>query len=138
MVVIVIVAITATLVSQALPPAGRQALAQQADQLAAALDSARALSRTQEIPLTFKPTLQGYELLGLRPQDAGRGTQAWLVPGISLAACDGPARPIRLGPEPFIDRQCLMLTLEEQRTWLQTDGVGPFQVLTSPPPGARP
>lgn len=138
MIVIVIVAITATVVTQALPPAGRQALAQQADQLAAALDGARALSRTQEMPVTFKLNVQGFEFQGLRAHDPGQGPQQWLVPGISLASCDGPFRPFQVGPEPFINRQCLVLSLEDQRAWLQSDGVGPFEVLNVPPTGARP
>lgn len=105
--------------------------------LAALLDAARAQSRTTGIPVSWRPTAQGFEFQGLRPPAEGgppsglhTAGRAWLD-SQTLARIVRPAdaASLVLGPEPLIPVQRLELSLGERRLQLETDGLGPFRVV---------
>ena len=53
-------------------------------------------------------------------------TQRWLAEGVSAEVVG--ARAVALGPEPMIGAQRIVLSLEDRRLTLATDGLGAFVV----------
>ena len=60
----------------------------------------------------------------------------WLNPGVSAEVVG--ARALVLGPEPLIGAQTIVLSLDDKRLLLATDGLGPFVVGAEPTTDARP
>lgn len=144
MVVVAIIALAAGLASLALrDPAGTQ-LEREAARLSALLEAARTESRALGIAVAWAParlpegaalpagkqvndaeTLAQFHFVGL-PRGSALPTR-WLNPDVS-AEVQG-ATAVRLGPEPLIGAQRIVLRLDQQRLALATDGLGPFVVL---------
>ena len=154
MVVIAIIAIAAGVTSLALRDPAETQLEREAARLSALLESARTESRALGIAVAWAPaSLSGaaaaasperpeatalpahFHFPGL-PRSSGLPTR-WLNPEVS-AEVQGAAA-VRLGPEPLIGAQRIVLRLDRQRLSLTTDGLGPFVVqdrdaLASPTP----
>ena len=126
MVVLAIVALGTALVSLSLPDGDRRALSQDAERLAALLDSARAQSRVAGVPVHWHATPGGFAFDGL-PASAPPLPTHWLD---ARTQALGNA-PLTLGPDPIIGPQAVVLQLAGSRTPAQrvaTDGLRPFEV----------
>ena len=127
MVVIAVIAIGSAVASMALRDSGASALAREADRLAALLESARAQSRAAGVPITWRATATGFAWDGLPPGGPPLPTH-WLD---TRTRTVGNAA-LRLGPDPIIDAQAVVLTRPDQHSpqalRIASDGLRPFGV----------
>ena len=128
-VVVALVAIATAVASLSLRDPSASRLEQEAARLAALLESARAEARSTGIaarwePLTEQPDGAGFRFVGLAPSEAL--PTHWLQNGTAAQVIGSTA--VVLGPEPMIGEQRIVLSLQDQRLMLATDGVGPFVV----------
>jgi len=134
MVVVAIVALATAGVSLALRDSSATALEREGLRLSALLESARARSRTQGVPLLWRSNSSGFEFIGAPQQANTRDGLAearhWLQPDTrALITQPAGAQTLVLGPEPLIAAQRLVLVLGERRLTLGTDGLSPFAVV---------
>ena len=131
LVVIALVAIVSALASLALRDPSSSRLEQEGTRLAALLESARAEARASGLAVRWEPRPLGgeaaadFRFIGLPPSD--KLPQQWLGSGVRADVAG--ARAVVLGPEPLIGAQRIVLTLEDRRLVLATDGLGPFIVV---------
>jgi general secretion pathway protein H len=130
MVVVFIIAVAAAVTSLALRDPSATRLEHEAARLSALLESARAEARASGLAVRWEPRGAGNEdldfrFVGLPPSD--NLPQRWLSAGVSADVVG--ARAIVLGPEPLIGAQRIVLSLEDRRLVLATDGLGPFAVI---------
>jgi general secretion pathway protein H len=128
MVVMVIVGLSAALVSLNLPDPRPSRLEREADRLCALLESGRALSRASGQVVTWWPRAgQGdgaFEFVGV-PASAELPRQ-WLNAGVVAEVPSSPA--LLLGPEPILPAQTVVLRLDELRLTIASDGLQPFRI----------
>jgi len=133
MIVVTLIAIASAVASLALRDPRASQLEREAARLAALLESARAESRVLGVPILWVPRSAndiggaGFRFVGLPASQ--RMPERWLgedAPAVEIASVDGPARLVRLGPEPVIGAQRIALLLGDRRLVLATDGLGPF------------
>ncbi len=129
MVVVALVAIASGLATLALRDPAQTNLEREGARLAALLESARADARASGIAVRWQPRSgvadqQGFRFVGLPTSDAL--PENWLNEGVSAEVVGAPS--IVLGPEPLIPAQRIVLSLEDHRLVLVTDGLGPFEV----------
>ena len=89
----------------------------------------------QQVLLAAHPVqvgAEGFHFVGL-PASTELPDQ-WLNPGVSAEVLG--ARAVLLGPEPLIGAQRIVLSLDDQRLTLETDGLGPFLVSAEAAPQA--
>jgi general secretion pathway protein H len=128
MLVIAIVAVGAGVVSLALRDNAASRLEHEATRLAALLEAARAEARASGLParweLASADASDGahFRFVGLPP--SVRLPKHWLNDGVQAQVVG--ARALRLGPEPMIGAQRVVLQLDERQLVLATDGLGPF------------
>ena len=148
LIVIAIVALSVALISAALPDGDASKLEEEGARLTALLEMARAESRVSGAAVMWVP--RGAAGSGESAADAqGRplhfrfvGLPAalalpsrWLDERVSAQVMG--ARVIVLGPSAILPAQRIVLSLEQQRLELASDGLGPFAVAQSPAtPGA--
>jgi general secretion pathway protein H len=134
LVVIALIAIAAGVATFALPDPNARQLEQEAQRLAVLLESARADARAGGLAARWEPASAdasdgaGFRFIGLPP--TARMPQRWLGDGVSAEVVG--ARAVRLGPEPVIGAQRIVLRLAQRRLDLATDGLGPFTVVEAP------
>ncbi len=131
LVVVSIIALGTAAVSLAMRDDSLTRLEREAQRLAALLDAGRALSRASGSPVSWQPTPQGFRFDGLPPQTL---PSHWLQPQTRASI----SAPLRLGPEPLIGPQAVLLRVDDQTGALlqvRTDGIGPFTVqsVAAPP-----
>ncbi len=128
MIVVVLVALAASVVSLALRDPSETRLAQEGERLAALLESARAEARAAGLSVRWVPGTSGdgadFRFVGL-PASV-KLPDRWLDPRVSAEVIG--ARAVTLGPEALIGAQRIVLRLEDRRLELTTDGLGPFAV----------
>jgi general secretion pathway protein H len=131
MVVVAVMAIAAAVISLTIPDPQATQLEREGARLAALLESARAEARASGLTVRWEPRSDAsdeavdFRFVGLPPSQ--KLPQRWLAPGVRA---DVPgARAVQLGPEPLIGAQRIVLSLEERRLVLATDGLGPFVVV---------
>ncbi|HEX6706321.1 MAG TPA: prepilin-type N-terminal cleavage/methylation domain-containing protein [Albitalea sp.] len=129
LVVITLIAIASGLASLALRDPTANSLEQEGARLAALLESARAEARASGLAVRWEPKASDasagdFRFVGL-PSSSDL-PQHWLHPGVSADIVG--ARAVVLGPEPLIPAQRIVLSLEDRRLTLATDGLGPFEV----------
>lgn len=134
MVVVSIVALATAGVSLALRDSSSTQLEREGLRLSALLESARAQSRTSGVPLLWRSSGSGFELLGATPhanaRDALAGVRSWLHADTrALITQPAGAQTLVLGPEPLIAAQRLVLMQGDRRLTLGTDGLSPFAVV---------
>ena len=124
MIVVAIIAIAVGIVSMSLRDRAASKLEEESARLSALLEGARARSRSMGLEVTWLPRSDGsgFNFLGL-PDSIQLPTQ-WLDPGTRAEVMGGG--PLRLGPEPVIGAQRVVLQLEAHRLMLATNGLGPF------------
>ena len=131
--VLLIIVMVSGLASLALRDGGEATLEREAQRLAALLETGRAEARAGGLAVRF-------ELVGVADRTAGEADfrfvglppehalpRRWLDPEV-LARIDG-ARALRLGPEPLIGAQRIVLSLGQRQRVLATDGLAPFAVV---------
>lgn len=136
MVVVAVIALAAAVVSLALRDSAQDLLEQEGARLAALFESARAEARASGVavrwlprPLrTERPAVgeipADFTFVGL-PESTGL-PRRWLTRGVTATVIGAP--DVVLGPEPLIGAQRIVLSLDEHRLTLATDGLGPFVV----------
>ena len=129
LVVVTLIAIASGIASLALRDPAASQLEQEAARLAALLESARAEARASGRAVRWEPRGNpaggaDFRFVGL-PESA-KLPQKWLAEGVTADVIG--ARAVVLGPEPLIGAQRIVLSLEDRRLTLATDGLGPFEV----------
>jgi general secretion pathway protein H len=130
MLVVAILAIAAGMAALAMRDPDASRLDEEAARLSALLEGARARSRATGQAVSWVPLNSdgtGFAFNGLAP-DAGL-PQRWLDARTRAEVIGAPL--LRLGPEPVIGAQRLVLRLGERQLVLATDGLGPFSVQAS-------
>ncbi len=137
LIVIAIVAVGIGLVALALPDGERARLDEEAERLAALIETARAESRVSGAPVFWLPRRQGdaatdtagqplqFRFIGL-PRSLALPTR-WLDARTSAQVVGAPQ--LVLGPEAILPPQRVVLTLGEHRLELASDGLAPFGVV---------
>jgi len=147
-VVLVLIALASGLATLALRDGGQARLEQEAARLAALLEAGRAESRAFGVTVRFELSGAGSSADGNGPE-RGDGSGAridyrfvglpakTLPPGHWLEAQTQAeivgARALRLGPEPLIGAQRIVLSLDGQQRVVATDGLAPFTVQQAAP-----
>lgn len=130
LIVVALIAIASGTAALALRDGASARLEQDGARLSALLESARAEARASGLAVRFElasadaSDQADFRFIGL-PPSATMPTR-WLDDGIDAEIVG--ARALRLGPEPLIDAQRIVLRLDNHRLVLATDGLGPFQV----------
>ncbi len=124
LVVISIIAIATAGVTLALRDTASMQLEREAERLAALLESARAQSRTNGVPVRWRLDGAGFRFDGVLAKAL---PQSWLDAQTRART----VQPVLLGPDPIIARQEIFLTSSAApqqvlRVW--TDGLRPFAV----------
>ncbi|MDH4393074.1 MAG: prepilin-type N-terminal cleavage/methylation domain-containing protein [Aquabacterium sp.] len=147
--VLLLIALVSGMVSLSLRDGGQASLEREAQRLAALLEAGRAEARATGVAVRFELVGAGqrqdmpeqaesqFRFVGLGPASLpGSGNTAgrWLDQDI-VARIDN-ATALRLGPEPLIGAQRIILSLDGQTRVLATDGLAPFAV--AEPPAATP
>lgn len=134
--VVGIIAVVGAGVGFAVRDTGQTQLEREGQRLAAMLDSARARSRASGMPVYWRAGAQGFQFVGLPPTQAdldaaastagaaGQDVIPWLADGMSVP--DGTT--LKLGPEPIIEPQQILLSHESRSLRIATDGLRPFVV----------
>lgn len=126
LVVVSIVAIISAGLVFAMRDGSQTRLEQEAQRLAALLDSARAWSRANGVPVRWMPVSGGFRFEGLSAQNL---PTKWLNPQ-TVAQIEAP---LLLGPEPIIGPQEVALSESEHPQhvlYVRTDGLGAFAMRT--------
>jgi general secretion pathway protein H len=135
MVVVTIIAIGAGVISLSLRDPAASRLETEAARLSALLEAARSESRASGLAVRWELADPGnsdgaqFRFVGL-PRSRTLPTH-WLNEGVSAEVVG--ARAVRLGPEPLIGAQRIVLHLNERRLALATDGFGPFALAEDAP-----
>jgi general secretion pathway protein H len=134
MVVVSLVAVASAVATMSLRDPAAAQLDREAVRLAALLESGRAHARMMGVAVHWQPrnSQSGIELapgtdfafVGLPA--ALEFPQRWLGPGVQAEVVG--ARVATLGPEPVVGAQRILLSLDNQRLSLVTDGLSAFKV----------
>lgn len=130
MLVVALLAVAVGLATLALRDGNANRLDEEAMRLSALLEGARARSRANGNEVRWLPLGEndvGFQFVGLPPQ-AGLPS-AWLDERTRAEVIGAPS--LRLGPEPIIGAQRVVLRIEDRQLVLATDGLAPFSVLES-------
>lgn len=134
--VLLLIAMVSGMVSLSLRDGGAANLEREATRLAALLEAGRAEARASGVAVRFElasrdavaagdaPGGVDFRFIGLGPEVQLPGR--WLDAEVT-ARIDG-AKALRLGPEPLIGAQRIVLSLGAQQLVLATDGLKPFAV----------
>lgn len=133
MLVVALLAVVAGMASLALRDGNASRLDEEAVRLTALFEGARARSRAMGVEVRWLPRREdgpGFVFQGL-PADAGLPS-SWLDDRTRAEILGAPL--LRLGPEPLIGAQRVVLRLEDRQLMLATDGMGPFVITPSAEP----
>jgi general secretion pathway protein H len=147
LVVLVLVAIGAGIVSLALRDGAVTKLEEEGARLTALLEAARAESRAAGVPVLWVPAAaderaagvtategaaegEGFRFVGL-PASVAMPTR-WLEPRVTAQVVGSKA--LVLGPDAIVPPQRLVLSLDDRRLEIATDGLAPFAVAAEPEP----
>lgn len=124
LVVVAIIAIATAGVTLVLRDPAETALERDAQRLSALLEAARAQSRTSGVPARWVAVDGGFRFEGVA---RGSMPDRWLSADTAVSS----ASVLRLGPEPIIGAQQVLLSQGARTLRVATDGLRPFTV--SPP-----
>ncbi|HEY9023293.1 MAG TPA: prepilin-type N-terminal cleavage/methylation domain-containing protein [Burkholderiaceae bacterium] len=127
MIVMVIVAVATGLVTLTLRDRSQSQLETEAARLAALLETARTQSRIVGTEVRWKPLVNGFEFSGLPPSAAKELPSHWLEGETTATVVGAPL--LRLGPEPLLPAQRVVLHLDNRQIAVGTDGLSPFQIV---------
>lgn len=147
LIVLVLVAVGASVVSLALRDSASARLEEEGARLAALLESARAESRASGLAVRWLPGApagsaaaddgddgagSGFRFVGLPASLAL--PRRWLEPRTTAEVVG--AAGLVLGPDAILPPQRVVLSLDDRRLEIGSDGLGPFEILPAPEPGA--
>lgn len=119
LVVMAVIGLAMATVTVALRDSAQTQIEREAERLAALLESARARSRAQGAPVTWRQVRGGFTFDGLPERVLPR---EWLDPATTVRG-----NPVLvLGPEPVIEAQAVTLEADGRSVQITTDGVRPF------------
>lgn len=145
LVVLVLVAIGAGIVSLALRDGAATRLEEEGARLAALLEGARAEARAAGVPVYWVPKSAERSPMST---PAGEGAAAgedeafrfvglpvsvnmprhWLEPRVTAQVVGGGGKGLVLGPDAIVPPQRVVLSLDDRRIEVSTDGLAPFSV----------
>jgi general secretion pathway protein H len=128
MVVVTLIAIATATATLALRDADASRLEEEAGRLSAIFEGARARARAEGLELMWQPGKEpgsGFTFIGIPPE--AQMPDKWLDDRTRGEIVGSPV--LRLGPEPVIGAQRVVLRIEERQIVLATDGLGPFVVV---------
>lgn len=131
MLVVALIAIVVGMTTLALRDGNANRLEEEGGRLVALFEGARARARAMGIDVNWLPSKEaggGFQFTGL-PPEASMPAQ-WLDERTVGQVIGAPA--LRLGPEPVIGAQRVVLRIEDRQLVLATDGMGPFVVVDPP------
>lgn len=139
--VLLLIAMVSGMASLALRDGSEDRLEREALRLSALLEAGRAEARANGLAVRFELASADarqaddvdFRFVGLPPgalQDGNASAGRWLDREVQ-ARIEG-ARALRLGPEPLIGAQRIVLSLGAQQRVLATDGLSPFAVVDTP------
>ena len=129
MVVVLIVAVASAAISLTLRDRSQSKLEEEGARLSALLETARTQSRIVGTEVRWQPLATGgFEFEGLPSLAARELPTAWLDGGTTATIVGAPQ--LRLGPEPLLPAQRVVLHLGEHELAVGTDGLSPFQIVT--------
>jgi general secretion pathway protein H len=130
MVVVVIVAIASAAVVVSLRDRSQTKLEEEGARLSALLEAARTQSRIVGTEVRWQPlSTGGFQFLGLPALAANALPSHWLDSD-TTAAVVGTLQ-LRLGPEPLLPAQRVVLHLGGREIAVGTDGLSPFEIVTA-------
>jgi general secretion pathway protein H len=128
MLVVALIAVAVGMATLALRDGDASRLEEEGARLAALFDGARARARAEGSEVLWQPGREdrpGFRFIGL-PPDSGLPS-TWLDERTRGEIIGAPL--LRLGPEPVIGAQRVVLRIEDRQLVLATDGMGPFVVV---------
>jgi general secretion pathway protein H len=129
MVVVMIVAVASAAISLTLRDRSQSKLEEEGARLAALLETARTQSRIVGTEVRWQPlTGGGFKFEGLPSLAAKELPSAWLDSDTTATIVGAPQ--LRLGPEPLLPAQRVVLHLGDHDLAVGTDGLAPFQIVT--------
>ena len=128
MIVMLIVAVSTALVTLSLRDRSQSKLEEEGARLSALLETARTQSRIVGTEVRWAPLATGgFEFLGLPPAAAKELPSHWLDTETTASVVGAPQ--LRLGPEPLLAAQRVVLHLGGRDIAVGTDGLSPFQIV---------
>ena len=129
MVVVMIVAVASAAISLTLRDRSQSKLEEEGARLAALLETARTQSRIVGTEVRWQPLATGgFKFEGLPALAAKELPSGWLDADTTATIVGAPQ--LRLGPEPLLPAQRVVLHLEDHELAVGTDGLSPFQIVT--------
>jgi general secretion pathway protein H len=128
MVVVLIVAIASGVTVVALRDRSQSKLEEEGARLSALLETARTQSRIIGTDVRWQPlTTGGFQFLGLPAIATKELPSRWLDSDTRATVVGAPQ--LRLGPEPLLAAQRVVLHLGEREIAVGTDGLAPFEIV---------
>ena len=128
MVVVLIVAIASGAVAMTLRDRSQSKLEEEGARLSALLETARTQSRIVGTDVRWAPLSEGgFKFIGLPSLATHELPSRWLDSGTTATVVGAPQ--LRLGPEPLLPAQRVVLHLGERQIAVGTDGLSPFQII---------
>jgi len=132
MVVVLLVAIATGITSLSMRDSSQNKLEEEGVRLAALLESARTQSRIVGTDVRWQPLPDGgFQFSGLPAPALQQLPTRWLDAGTRATILGNPQ--LRLGPEPMLAAQRVVLRLGERELAVGTDGLSPFQIIVATP-----
>ena len=129
MVVVLIVAVATGMTALSLRDRSQSKLEEEGARLSALLETARTQSRIVGTEVRWAPRTEGgFEFIGLPSLAAKELPSAWLDSETTATIVGAPQ--LRLGPEPLLPAQRVVLHLGEREIAVGTDGLSPFGIIT--------
>jgi len=130
LVVLLIMALGASLAALSLAPSSQQHLSEEATRLIAQLESTKAQARASSLSVSMGLGSEGFYFSGLSQNPFVQTAYPWLYPQTKAQL---PTGPILLGPEALTPPSSIVLTdamNPNQRITIASDGLRPFQVIS--------
>ena len=126
---VLIVAVATGLTVLSLRDRSQSKLEEEGARLSALLETARTQSRIVGTEVRWAPLANGggFEFLGLPAMAAKELPSRWLDPETTASVVGAPQ--LRLGPEPLLPAQRVVLHLGDREIAVGTDGLSPFQIV---------
>ena len=129
MVVVLIVAVATGMTALSMRDRSQSKLEEEGARLSALLETARTQSRIVGTDVRWQPLAEGgFQFLGLPAIAAKQLPSRWLDGGVQATVVGAPQ--LRLGPEPLLPAQRVVLHLGERQIAVGTDGLSPFEIVT--------
>ena len=124
LVVLAIIGVAAGGIMLGLRDSQETTLYKQAEQIAAVMEIGRAQSRARGLAVEFAVDEEGFMVKDPSVAIDEKKRTPWLAKGISVSG----SLPVRLGPEPILPAQTIVISLGERSLRVGTQGLKPFAI----------